>query len=41
MPSEIKATIEKFNKFAGFNVELVEKYRFFKKYGTMNVKLLK
>jgi len=41
MPSEIKAAIEKFNKLAGFNIELLEKFKFYKKYGTMNVKLLK
>lgn len=41
MPSEIKAIIDKFNKSGTFDIDLLEKYRFYKKYGTMNVKLLK
>lgn len=40
MPVDIKSVIEKY-KNLNFNIELLEKYRFYKKYGSMNVKILK
>ena len=40
MPNEIKNVIEKY-KSTNFDIDLFEKYRFYKKYGSMNVKLLK
>lgn len=40
MPSDVKDIIEKY-KSTNFDIELLEKYRFYKKYGGMNVKLLK
>lgn len=40
MPDDMKSVVEKY-KTASFNIELLEKYRFFKKYGSMNVSLLK
>jgi hypothetical protein len=40
MPLDIKSVIEKYKSLT-FNNEILEKYRFYKKYGSMNVKLLK
>ncbi len=40
MPLDMKFVIEKY-KTTSFNFELLEKYRFYKKYGSMNVNLLK
>ena len=40
MPNEIRNVIEKY-KTTTFNNELIDKYRFFKKYGSLNIKLIK
>ena len=40
MPDNLKNVIEKF-KTKSFNFELYQKYRFYKKYGLLNVDLLK
>jgi hypothetical protein len=40
MPADMKSVVEKYKK-TSFNVELLEKYRFYKKYGSMNVSLMK
>jgi hypothetical protein len=35
MPADMKTVVEKY-KTTSFNIELLEKYRFYKKYGSMN-----
>lgn len=40
MPADMRNVVEKY-KTTSFNIELLEKYRFYKKYGSMNVSLLK
>lgn len=40
MPEELKNVVNKYN-MNSFNNNILEKYRFYKKYGNLNVNLLK